>query len=68
MSNSITLGCTHEITVGKHRAKAWPKAEVTIEALEDETPEDHLARTQAELEKALDTVVGATVQRIMDNE
>jgi len=66
--NSITLGCTHEITVGKHRAKAWPKAEVTIEAVEGEAFDDHLARTQAELEKALNTVVDATVQRIMDNE
>ncbi len=68
MSNSITLGCTHEITVGKHRAKAWPKAEVTIEVLADETPEDHLARTRAELDKALNVVVEDTVQRIMDNE
>jgi len=66
--NSITLGCTHEITVGKHRAKAWPKAEVTIEAVEGESFDDHLVRTQAELEKALTTVVDATVQRIMDNE
>lgn len=68
MSNSITLGCTHEITVGKYKAKAWPKAEVTVEAEDGESPAEHLERTKARLKEALDVVISDTVQTIMDNE
>lgn len=67
MSDIISIGCTHEVEVGKRREKAWPKAEVTIEALPGESFEDHLARANALYRQAIQSSIDAAVQRIMDN-
>ncbi len=64
MSDQITLGVSHEITVGKYREKAWPKAEVSRTVREGETFDDALSETLVMLEAAVTASIEQAVARI----
>lgn len=62
--DQITLGGTHEITVGRHRDKAWPKAEVSRTIQPGESAEEALAATLVALDQALEASILQAVNRI----
>jgi hypothetical protein len=64
VADQITLGVSHEVTVGKYREKAWPKAEVSRTVREDETFEVALSETLAMLETAIVASIEQAVARI----
>jgi hypothetical protein len=67
MSDQISLGVSHEITVGKYRDKAWPKAEVSRTVREDEDFETALSETLAMLDQAINASIQQAVDRIEAN-
>ena len=66
MSDQISLGVSHEITVnvGRRTDKAWPKAEVSRTVREGETFEEALSETQAMLDRAIEVSIQDAVARI----
>lgn len=66
MSDQISLGVSHEITVnvGRRSDKAWPKAEVSRTVREGETFEEALSATADMLETAIMASIEAAVARI----
>jgi len=60
----ISMGASHEITVGRHRDKAWPKAEVGRSVRPGESFEDALSETAALLDQAMTASIQQVVDRI----
>lgn len=52
--DQISLGMSVEITIGAHRTKAWPKAEVSRTRRAGESYDEALSETAAMLDEAIE--------------